>query len=130
MTKFIAVTEAFKSLNEVETRLGLIRQDNSSFFREWQTNLPELSPQENDRLKLIRQRLLYHRGDGDLLEGAVVLLVVSPLLELAGFYDPPFKIKAEVAVDLAIDDGEEILRGRIDVFHPIGFTPSPCLPCC
>ena len=77
--------------------------------------ISDLSPQESDRLQLLRQRLLYHRGDGDLLEGAVILLVVSPLLELAGFYDPPFKIKAEVAVELAIDDGEEILRGRIDV---------------
>jgi hypothetical protein len=118
MTKVVAVTEAFKSLNEVETvetRLGLTRQDDRSFFGEWQTDLPELSLQENDRLRLLHQRLRYHRGDGDLLEGAVVLLVVSPLLELAGFYDPPFKIKVEVGVDLTIDDGEEILRGRIDV---------------
>ena len=115
MPKFVAVTEAFKTLNDVENRLGVTRQDDRSFFAEWQADLPDLSPQESDRLQLLRQRLLYHRGDGDLLEGAVILLVVSPLLELAGFYDPPFKIKAEVAVELAIDDGEEILRGRIDV---------------
>ena len=115
MTKIVAVTEAFKSLHEVEIRLGLTRQDDRSFFGEWQDPLPKLSLQENDRLSLVHQRLLYHRADGDLLEGAVVLLVVSPLLELAGFYDPPFKIKAEVAVDLTIDDGEETLRGRIDV---------------
>ena len=50
-----------------------------------------------------------------MLEGAVILLVVSPLLELAGFYGPPFKIKAETTIELTIDDGEEILRGRIDV---------------
>ena len=93
----------------------MVREDDRFFFGEWQDPLPELSDQENDRLSLVRQRLLYHRADGDLLEGAVVLLVVSPLLELAGFYDPPFKIRAEVAVDLTIDDGEETLRGRIDV---------------
>ena len=115
MPKVVAVTEAFKTLNDVENRLGVTRQDDRSFFAEWQADLPDLSPQESDRLQLLRQRLLYHRGDGDLLEGAVILLVVSPLLELAGFYDPPFKIKAEVAVELAIDDGEEILRSRIDV---------------
>ncbi len=43
-----------------------------------------------------------------------MLLVASPLLELAGFYDPPFKLKAEATVEIAVDDGEEILRGRID----------------
>jgi hypothetical protein len=59
--------------------------------------------------------LLYHRAEGELLEGAVTLLVVSPLLEVAGFYDPPFKMKAVAAIEIAIDDGEETLRGRIDV---------------
>ena len=43
------------------------------------------------------------------------MLVASPLLELAGFYDPPFKMKAEAAIEIAIDDGEETLRGRIDI---------------
>jgi hypothetical protein len=69
---------------------------------------------EQDRLTILRQRLLYHRADGDLLEGSVMLLVASPLLEFAGFYDAPFKMKAEAAVEIAVDDGEEVLRGRID----------------
>jgi type I site-specific restriction endonuclease len=43
-----------------------------------------------------------------------MLLVASPLLELAGFYDAPFKLKAEAAVEVTVDDGEEVLRGRID----------------
>jgi Type I restriction enzyme R protein N terminus (HSDR_N) len=77
--------------------------------------LPPLTAPELVDLAQLHRRLLYHRADGELLEGAVVLLVVSPLLELAGFYDPPFKIKAETTIELAIDDGEEVLRGRIDV---------------
>lgn len=36
-----------------------------------------------------------------------MLLVVSPLLALAGFYNPPFKIAAESSVELVLDDGEE-----------------------
>jgi hypothetical protein len=114
MAKVIAVTEAFKSLGEVETRLGLNRSEDSAFFREWRESLPNLSEAEQDRLTILRQRLLYHRADGDLLEGSVMLLVASPLLELAGFYDAPFKMKAEAAVEIAVDDGEEVLRGRID----------------
>jgi hypothetical protein len=114
MAKVISVMEVFKNLAEVETRLRLSRSEDGSFFREWRESLPNLSEVEQDRLTIFRQRLLYHRGDGDLLEGSVMLLVASPLLELAGFYDAPFKMKAEAAVEIAVDNGEEILRGRID----------------
>jgi hypothetical protein len=114
MAKVIAVTEAFKSLADVESRLGLTRSEDKTFFTEWRESLPDLSAVEQDRLTILRQRLLYHRADGDLLKGSVMLLVASPLLELAGFYDAPFKMKAEASVEIAVDDGEEILRGRID----------------
>ncbi len=115
MAQVIAVTDAIKSLADVELRLNLRRNDQITFFHEWRSPLPDLSPAETDDLAQLHRRLLYHRADGELLEGAVILLVVSPLLELAGFYDPPFKIKAETTIELTIDDGEEILRGHIDV---------------
>lgn len=82
----------------------------SSFFTEWQTALSELTDAEHHTLNVLRRSLLYHRADGDLLEGAVMLLVASPLLELTGFYDPPFKMKAEAAIGVSIDDGDETLR--------------------
>lgn len=114
MAKVVAVTKVFKSLADVEAKRSLRRSNDASFFGEWRSLLPNLTTAEQDRLALIRQRLLYHRSGGDLLEGAVMLLVASPLLELAGFYDPPFKLKSEVSVDISVDDGEEILHGRID----------------
>ncbi|MFB2896486.1 type I restriction endonuclease [Aerosakkonemataceae cyanobacterium BLCC-F50] len=115
MAKFVAVTEAIKTLTEAESRFNLSRTEDEAFFTEWQTELPSLSDSEQTALDTLRRRLLYHRSDGELLEGAVTLLVASPLLELAGFYDPPFKMKAEAAIEIAVDDGEETLRGRIDV---------------
>jgi hypothetical protein len=115
MAKVVAVTEAIRSLAEAESRLNLSRAEDETFFTEWQTDLPSLSDSEQTALATLRRRLLYHIADGELLEGAVTLLVASPLLELAGFYDPPFKMKAEAAIKIAIDDGEETLRGRIDV---------------
>ncbi|MEG3935493.1 MULTISPECIES: type I restriction endonuclease [unclassified Microcoleus] len=115
MAKVIAVTEAIKSQEEAESRLNLSRTEDEAFFTEWQTQLPSLSDSEQTALDTLRRRLLYHRADGELLEGAVTLLVASPLLELAGFYDPPFRMKAEAAIEIAIDDGEETLRGRIDI---------------
>ena len=115
MAKVIAVTEAIKSLAEAESKLNLNRTEDEDFFTEWQSQFPLLSDSEETVLERLRRRLLYQRADGELLEGAVTLLVASPLLELAGFYDPPFKMKAEAAIEIAIDDGEETLRGRIDI---------------
>jgi hypothetical protein len=115
MIRTAAITDAITSLTKVESLFGLNRIEDEQFFPEWSTGLPEITDAEKASLDLLRRRYLYHRGEGDLLEGAVMLLVVSPLLALAGFYDPPFKIKAESSVDLMLDDGDEILRGWIDV---------------
>jgi hypothetical protein len=115
MAKFVAISEAVKSLSEVESRFGIRRNADADFFGEWQAGLPELSDLDRSALARMSERLAYHRGEGELLEGAVMLLAVSPLLEIAGLYDPPFRMRAEAAVELAIDDGEELLRGRIDV---------------
>ncbi|HEY9752593.1 MAG TPA: hypothetical protein V6C46_06565, partial [Coleofasciculaceae cyanobacterium] len=52
-----------------------------------------------------------------LLESTVMLLFASPLLTLAGFYDPPFHLKAEEAVQLTLADSEEVLQGRLDLLH-------------
>jgi hypothetical protein len=114
MAKVIAVADAVKSLSEVEARFGLHRED-EQFFSEWQQDLPDLNDAERAKLRILRQRLLYHRTEGDLLEGSVMLLVASPLLELTGFYDPSFRMQAEAGVEVTVADGEEILRGRIDV---------------
>ncbi|AKG24781.1 type I restriction endonuclease [Calothrix sp. 336/3] len=115
MIKTAAITEVITNLTDVERRFSLVRIESEEFFPEWCEELPEVTPEEKSALDILRRRYLYHRGAGDLLEGTVMLLVVSPLLALAGFYDPPFRIKAESSVELVVNDGEEILRGRIDV---------------
>ncbi|BAZ30236.1 hypothetical protein NIES4074_26920 [Cylindrospermum sp. NIES-4074] len=115
MTQTAAITAAITTLTDAETRFNLVRIENEQFFPEWSEDLPEITEAEKTSLDVLRRRYLYHRAEGDLLEGTVMLLVVSPLLALAGFYDPPFKNKAESSVELVLNDGEEILRGRIDV---------------
>lgn len=45
----------------------------------------------------------------------MTVLMVSPLLNIAGFYDPPFRVRAEESVQLVLEDSEEILQGRLDV---------------
>ncbi|MEL6163280.1 MAG: type I restriction endonuclease [Cyanobacteria bacterium J06641_2] len=115
MTQTKAITDAITTLTDVENRFGLVRIEDEQFFSEWCDELPSLTETDKKNLDVLRRRYIYHRADGNLLEGTVMLLLVSPLLALAGFYDPPFRIKAEESVNLVVNDGEEILRGRIDV---------------
>ena len=65
-------------------------------------------------LDLIRQRFRYHREEGQVTEGAVNAIIVSRLMELAGFYDPPFRLRSELPVEITTTVENENLRGRID----------------
>lgn len=109
-----AVTQIVKTLNDVHERFGLRRSPNEQFFTEWYVNLPSLDELEQETLDRVRQRFRYHREAGQVTEGAVNAIVVSRLLEMAGFYDPPFRLRSEVSVDIETVDQDETLRGRID----------------
>lgn len=109
-----AITKSITTLNEVEAKFNLRRTEDQQFFTEWFADLPELTQEEQTALDQIKARYRYHRANGPLAEGAVNLIVVSRLLELAGFYDPPFKLRAEVSVEITTEVEDEILRGRLD----------------
>ena len=99
----------------LEARFDLEQTDNDGFFTEWLENLPEISDLEKqylDRVKLHFLRLVKHPP---LSEETVKLVVLSPLLSLAGFYDEPFLIRSESSIEIAVEDQEEVIRGRIDV---------------
>jgi hypothetical protein len=110
-----AITEAITTIAEAEQQFNLSRTESEAFFQEWQTGLVALSTSERAALDEMRRRYLYQRTQGQLLEETVMLLLVSPLLAIAGFYDPPYRIRAERSVQLTLNDGEEVLQGRIDV---------------
>lgn len=115
MVQTLAVTDYINSLAKAEAQFGLSYIDDPLFFPEWSSDLPDLSIAEQQRLDLTKQRYLYHRQYGHLLEGAVNFIVISPLLEIAGFYDPPFHLRSEASIRLEIqDDEDKIYQGRID----------------
>lgn len=111
----LAITDAILTLAEAERRFRLTRTEEEAFFPEWQAGLPDVSPAEQTALRELRRRSLYQRSQGQLLEGTVMLLLASPLLAIAGLYDPPFQVRAEESVRLVLNDGEAVLQGRIDV---------------
>jgi hypothetical protein len=118
----LAVTDAITDLNQAHERFGLVPIVDPSFFPEWQGPLPELTQAEMAGLDRLRDRYLYYAADGFISEGTINTVMLSPLLELLGFFDPPYKVQGEYFVRLTIaadseldDDGEPIvLRGRID----------------
>ena len=118
-----AVTQVIQSLADLEENFRVSRSANPDFFMEWRTNLSSLLEFESVTLNQVRDRFRYQRHQGPVAEGTVNAIVVSPLLGLAGFYDPPFHLRSEVSVALQttiqIEDSEgrlqpQILRGRMD----------------
>lgn len=103
------------TLSEVEDQFNL-RQiiDDPSFFREWQDDLPELSESEKPALDRVKTEFLY-LNKFPMLEDLVKMVVLSPLLSLAGFYRPPIRPVLEKRVDVAVNDGEVTVWGRIDI---------------
>ncbi|OYE04994.1 type I restriction endonuclease [Nostoc sp. 'Peltigera membranacea cyanobiont' 232] len=98
---------------------GLHLADDELFFSEWQQDLPELSDLEKQSLNEVKTEYL-HLSKYPILEPVVKMVVLSPLLRLAGFYQPPFYIASEQEVRISSEDEGIIIRGRIDilVFHP------------
>jgi predicted type IV restriction endonuclease len=102
------------SLHEVKQRFHLRQSLDPTFFPEWKTQLPNLTDDEQRRCDRIKQEFLA-QSEYPLLEEAVKLIVVSPLLSIAGFYLPPFRIRPEATVQLTLADEDKLLRGRIDI---------------
>jgi Type I restriction enzyme R protein N terminus (HSDR_N) len=115
MIQTIEIRENITSLDDLKQRFNLQQTEDNNFFPEWYEDLPKLTEEEDLFLEKLRTRYLYHRQTGLLLEGTVNLLVISPLLQIAGFFYPPFKIKSPKLEELTINDPEEIIRGLIDI---------------
>ncbi|MEM9009112.1 MAG: restriction endonuclease subunit R [Cyanobacteria bacterium P01_F01_bin.86] len=113
MASVIPATQV--SIADLEDRFNLSEASEADFFPEWSTDreaLTELEMQYLDRVKSHFKRLL---KNPPLLENSVKMVVLSPLLDLAGFYDEPFHIRSEVGIEIAAEAADEMIRGRIDV---------------
>ena len=76
--------------------------------------MPELNDLEQASLDRVHRRFRYHREAGQVTEGMVNTIVVAPLLELIGFYDPPYRLRSEIAVEVQTQQEQRVLRGQID----------------
>lgn len=112
-----AIRSSEVSLEALESHFGLTLTENPAFFPEWQTSEVKLTESEVQRLNQVKRHFRYLLRQPPVLEGAVKMVVLSPLLELAGFYDPPFQIRseAEISISSKDPDTETVVRGAIDI---------------
>ncbi|MFO0052322.1 MAG: restriction endonuclease subunit R [Dolichospermum sp.] len=99
----------------LEARFSLEQSNNAAFFPEWWENLPEISDLEKQYLDKVKLHFLRLVKYPPLSEETVKLVVLSPLLSLAGFYDEPFFIRSESSIEIAVENEDEVIRGKIDV---------------
>ncbi|MBW4690219.1 MAG: type I restriction endonuclease subunit R [Lyngbya sp. HA4199-MV5] len=114
MAQVSGVTQAMTNLNVAHRKLGLHPSDDPEFFGEWLQGLPELTAVERTMLDRLRQRYFYYAADGAITEGTIDVVLISPLLELLGLCDSPYKIRGEKLVKIEIESEAEILEGFID----------------
>jgi predicted type IV restriction endonuclease len=102
------------TLGLLERQFGLSLTDDVQAFPEWQV-AGELEPEALRALDRVKRNYTYLLKEPPVLEETVKLVVLSPLLDLAGFYQPPFRMRTEESVVVASqdEDGTEI-RGAID----------------
>lgn len=111
----VATLQAQKvTLYDLETRFKLKLTNDEAFFPEWRGNLPEITDAEKAQLNRVKDNYINLAKRG-MLEDLVKMVVLSPLLDLAGFYSPPFYTTSEKSVEITEVDEELIIRGKIDV---------------
>jgi len=113
MSRIIRSTEI--TLHDLKRRFALHRIENEEFFPEWQADLPEITESDRDILDRIKAGYFNLIEYPPMLEETVKMAVLGPLLNLAGFYLPPFHVKSEVSVRFSDIEEGIIIEGKIDV---------------
>ena len=102
------------SLEDVQQLLKFEEQLNNSF-----TSLLSLeSLTEFEQQEVLQIRNLFHSyyAAGKISEGQVKFLLLAPLMNLAGFYQPSIKITLEENIaDISVEDEDTIIKGRMDI---------------
>jgi len=113
MSQAIAAKDV--TLKELKQNFGLQISQDPAFFTEWLEAFTPLSEEDRHLLNRVKANFLELMEDPPMLENTVKMVVLAPLLDLAGFYHKPFRIETETSVALEMKDEGAIIRGRIDV---------------
>lgn len=102
------------SLYTLQEKFGLQSTDKSC-VEEWSNHLSDLTELEHLLLERIVSNYRNLTSRRPMSEEAVKMVILSPLLDLAGFYQPPFDIETEKPIKISAEDDGVIVKGKIDV---------------
>ncbi len=105
------------TLSTLRQNFGLRLDTSDRFFDEWLNNTSPLTEVELQGLERLTRNYTYLSQEDPPFEEIVKLVVISPLLDLAGFYQFPFLVKAEVSTNIEVADEVNAMavQGRIDI---------------
>jgi len=104
------------TLRGLENEFSLLPSKNKNFFTEWADNLPQITSEEQHFLDGVKEEYLHLIERRPMLEDLVKMVVISPLLKLAGFYRPPYEIETEKSVTISDEDEDGVIvQGKIDI---------------
>ena len=113
MVKTIQAREI--SLYELEEKFSLQVIKDTELVTEWTDNLPTLTDGEKQAIARVQSNYFNLNKRRPMSEEAVKMVVLSPLLDLAGFYQPPFEIETETSIEISAEDEDFVVKGNIDV---------------
>lgn len=102
------------TLEDLEAKFGLKLVRDAQFFPEWMGK-EQITDAERTTLDRVQTNFLTLLKRPPILENSVKMVSLSPLLDLAGFYQEPYRIESETSIDIQMEEEGEIIRGRIDV---------------
>lgn len=102
------------SLHEIKQKFGLQQIQDSQFFPEWQGLSSDLTAYEQHWLDQAKADFL-SLAEYPLHEEIVKIAVLAPVLSIAGLCRAPFVPAAEKQVEIAFEDEDEVIRGRVDL---------------
>lgn len=103
------------TLGDLVEQFRLTQTFNPQFFQEWQAASADAAIADIQRLDQVKSNFAHLIQRPPFSEEAVKMVVLSPLLELAGFYQPPFWIKTEVSIEVIAVDEDITIKGKIDL---------------
>ena len=103
------------TLAQLKESFGVQQVHDPSFFPEWLQTGATLSPSEAQVLDRIKANFTSLMDAPPVLENSVKMVILAPLLDLLGFYQPPFTLRTEPSIESTTEDEGMKIRGRIDV---------------
>ncbi|MEB3174838.1 MAG: restriction endonuclease subunit R [Cyanobacteriota bacterium] len=110
----LTLTSSAITIADLETQFNLRYTQDINFFFEWNNTLPALTDIEKERCDRLKTSYLYLLRYPPLLEDTVKMVVLSPLLDLAGFYLPPFHIQSEASIEIIDQEKNVTVKGNLD----------------